>query len=61
VALSAEVGLQFIQAGACLLQVCSAVHNQDYTLVDDYNTGLQTLLYLRALHMLAVGKSASKR
>jgi dihydropyrimidine dehydrogenase (NADP+) len=48
---SAEVGLQFIQAGASLLQVCSAVHNQDYTLIDDYNSGLQTLLYLKSLNM----------
>ena len=30
-----------------ILQVCSAIHNQDYTLVEDYITGLKTLLYLQ--------------
>lgn len=28
------------------LQVCSAVQNQDFTVVDDYITGLKALLYL---------------
>lgn len=46
---SAEVGLQFLHCGASVLQVCSAVHNQDYTLVDDYITGLKTLLYLQTM------------
>ncbi|KAH9496274.1 hypothetical protein Btru_017966 [Bulinus truncatus] len=46
---SAEVGLQFIQAGASVLQVCSAVHNQDYTVIEDYVMGLKTLLYLRSI------------
>lgn len=45
---SADVGLQFIQAGAHAVQVCSAVQNQDYTVINDYNTGLQALLYLKA-------------
>ena len=31
-----------------LSQVCSAVHNQDYTVVDDYITGLKCLLYMRS-------------
>ena len=35
------------------LQVCSAVHNQDFTLVDDYITGLKTLLYLQGVSELA--------
>lgn len=30
-------------------QVCSAVQNQDFTLIDDYITGLQALLYLKSL------------
>ena len=30
-------------------QVCSAIHNQDFTLVDDYINGLKTLLYLQAV------------
>ncbi|XP_045463180.1 dihydropyrimidine dehydrogenase [NADP(+)] [Harmonia axyridis] len=43
---SAESALQFIQCGAGVLQVCSAVQNQDFTLIDDYCTGLKALLYL---------------
>uniref|UniRef100_A0A1B0CRF4 Dihydropyrimidine dehydrogenase [NADP(+)] n=1 Tax=Lutzomyia longipalpis TaxID=7200 RepID=A0A1B0CRF4_LUTLO len=45
---SSDVALQFLQCGASILQVCSAVQNQDFTLVNDYCVGLQTLLYLRA-------------
>ena len=30
-------------------QICSAIQNQDFTVIDDYTTGLQALLYLRAL------------
>jgi dihydropyrimidine dehydrogenase (NADP+) len=44
---SADAGLQFLQAGASALQVCSAVQNQDFTLIEDYVLGLKTLLYLR--------------
>ncbi|XP_071050404.1 dihydropyrimidine dehydrogenase [NADP(+)] [Onthophagus taurus] len=43
---SADVALQFLQCGATILQVCSAVQNQDFTLINDYCTGLKTLLYL---------------
>lgn len=43
---SADVAYQFLQCGASVLQVCSAVQNQDFTLVDDYCTGLKALLYL---------------
>ena len=35
------------------LQVCSAIHNQDFTLVDDYISGLKTLLYLQAVDELS--------
>uniref|UniRef100_A0A158R6B8 Dihydropyrimidine dehydrogenase [NADP(+)] n=1 Tax=Syphacia muris TaxID=451379 RepID=A0A158R6B8_9BILA len=45
---SAETGLQFLQAGASVLQVCSAVQNQDFTVIEDYCTGLKALLYLKA-------------
>mmetsp|Transcript_6326 Transcript_6326/g.15276 ORF Transcript_6326/g.15276 Transcript_6326/m.15276 type:complete len:1067 (-) Transcript_6326:435-3635(-) len=45
---SAAVGLQFLQAGAYGVQVCSAVQNQDYTVIHDYKTGLQALLYLQS-------------
>ncbi|ESN92737.1 hypothetical protein HELRODRAFT_69873, partial [Helobdella robusta] len=50
---SAEAGLQFIHAGASVLQVCSAIQNQDFTVVDDYVTGLQALLYLKSLGHVA--------
>ncbi|XP_033325704.2 dihydropyrimidine dehydrogenase su(r) isoform X1 [Megalopta genalis] len=46
---SADVALQFLHCGASVLQVCSAIQNQDFTLIDDYVTGLQTLLYLKSL------------
>lgn len=46
---SAETGLQFLSAGASVLQVCSAIQNQDFTLIDDYCTGLKALLYLRGV------------
>lgn len=35
-----------------MFQVCSAVHNQEYTVIDDYITGLKTLLYLRSVEEL---------
>jgi dihydropyrimidine dehydrogenase (NADP+) len=50
---SAETGLQFLQAGASVLQVCSAVQNQDFTVVEDYCTGLRALLYLSRVKSLA--------
>ena len=46
---SADAGLQFLYAGASVLQVCSAVQNQDFTVVEDYITGLKTLLYLKSI------------
>ncbi|VDI16568.1 Hypothetical predicted protein [Mytilus galloprovincialis] len=49
---SAEAGLQFLQGGASVLQVCSAIQNQDFTLIDDYITGLKTLLYLKSIDEL---------
>lgn len=49
---SAEAGMQFLQAGASVLQVCSAIQNQDFTLIDDYISGLKTLLYMRSLEEL---------
>ncbi|XP_050426621.1 dihydropyrimidine dehydrogenase [NADP(+)] [Adelges cooleyi] len=45
---SAEAALQYIRCGAAVVQVCSAVQNQDYTLIRDYCTGLKALLYLQA-------------
>ncbi|XP_048457497.1 dihydropyrimidine dehydrogenase a, tandem duplicate 1 [Rhincodon typus] len=49
---SAESGLQFLNCGASLLQVCSAVQNQDFTLIEDYCTGLKALLYLKNIKEL---------
>lgn len=45
---SGEVGLQFLHAGASVFQICSAVHNQEFTVVQDYIYGLKCLLYLMA-------------
>uniref|UniRef100_A0A3P8ZD56 Dihydropyrimidine dehydrogenase [NADP(+)] n=1 Tax=Esox lucius TaxID=8010 RepID=A0A3P8ZD56_ESOLU len=49
---SAESGLQFLHAGASVLQVCSAVQNQDFTLIEDYCLGLKALLYLKSIDEL---------
>ncbi|XP_039195736.1 dihydropyrimidine dehydrogenase [NADP(+)] isoform X2 [Crotalus tigris] len=49
---SAESALQFLHSGASVLQICSAVQNQDYTVIDDYCTGLKALLYLESLEEL---------
>ncbi|XP_065172464.1 dihydropyrimidine dehydrogenase [NADP(+)]-like isoform X2 [Atheta coriaria] len=43
---SAQTALQFIRAGATLVQVSGAIHNQDYTIIEDFCTGLKALLYL---------------
>lgn len=45
---SADSALQFILCGAPVVQICSAVQNQDFTVVEDYITGLKALLYLRS-------------
>jgi len=45
---SAETALQFLHCGASLVQVCSAIQNQDLSVVQDYITGLKALLYLRS-------------
>ncbi|XP_049621625.1 dihydropyrimidine dehydrogenase [NADP(+)] [Suncus etruscus] len=49
---SAESGLQFLHSGASVLQVCSAVQNQDFTVIEDYCTGLKALLYLKSIEEL---------
>ncbi|XP_033636477.1 dihydropyrimidine dehydrogenase [NADP(+)]-like [Asterias rubens] len=46
---SADAGMQYLHGGAVALQVCSAVQNQDFTLIEDYVTGLKTLLYLESI------------
>ncbi|XP_063618794.1 dihydropyrimidine dehydrogenase [NADP(+)] isoform X1 [Cydia splendana] len=45
---SADSALQFMLCGAPVVQICSAVQNQDFTVVEDYITGLKALLYLRS-------------
>ena len=46
---SADVTWQFLMAGASVMQVSSAIQNQDFTLIEDYITGLKTLLYMQTL------------
>eukprot|EP00658_Telonema_sp_P-2_P035967 TRINITY_DN26089_c0_g1_i7.p1 TRINITY_DN26089_c0_g1~~TRINITY_DN26089_c0_g1_i7.p1 ORF type:complete len:611 (+),score=210.35 TRINITY_DN26089_c0_g1_i7:187-2019(+) len=45
---SAHSCVEFINCGAPLIQICSAVQNQDYTVVQDYIMGLKTHLYMRS-------------
>ena len=33
-------------------QICSSVQNQDFTVVDDYITGLKALMYLKSIETL---------
>merc|ERR550519_172939 len=49
---SADVTMQFLYCGASAMQVSSAIQNQDFTVVDDYITGLKALLYLQNLEGL---------
>ena len=49
---SAEAALQFLHAGATVVQVCSAIHNQDFTVVQDYLTGLKAMLYLQVFSLV---------
>lgn len=45
---TAAVAVQFIQCGAALVQICSAVQNQDFTVVEDYIMGLKAHLYMQS-------------
>jgi len=45
---SADSAMTQLLAGASVVQICSAIHNQEYTVIEDYITGLKTLLYLQA-------------
>merc|ERR1712002_556501 len=47
--MGAEAGMQFLYCGASALQVCSSVQNQDFTVIEDYLTGLKTLLYMKSI------------
>lgn len=44
---SAEACLQFLYCGASVVQICSSIQNQDFTVVQDYISGLKCLLYLQ--------------
>lgn len=44
---SADSALQFLQCGASVLQICSAIQNQDFSVIQDYISGLKALLYLK--------------
>lgn len=59
---SADSTMQFIHCGAGVVQICSAVQNQDFTVVEDYITGLKAHLYLQAREDLALwdGQSPPK-
>ena len=39
---------KLINSSCCYRQVCSSIQNQDFTVVDDYITGLKALLYLKS-------------
>lgn len=45
---AADVALQFLQCGASVVQVCSAIQNQDFSVIQDYISGLKALLYLKS-------------
>ncbi|KJE90453.1 hypothetical protein CAOG_08545 [Capsaspora owczarzaki ATCC 30864] len=57
---SADAALQFLHAGASVVQICSSVQNQDFTVVQDYITGLKTLLYMKGRSDLAGWDGQSK-
>jgi len=46
---SADVTWQMLMAGASVMQISSAIQNQDFTLIEDYIIGLKTLLYMQTL------------
>eukprot|EP01027_Heterolobosea_sp_BB2_P012612 GEZU01018261.1.p1 GENE.GEZU01018261.1~~GEZU01018261.1.p1 ORF type:complete len:1036 (-),score=376.97 GEZU01018261.1:102-3209(-) len=50
---SGDSALEFLYCGTPVLQICSAVQNQDFTVVQDYITGLQCLLYMKSRQDLA--------
>ena len=45
---SAETALEFLMAGAHAVQICSAVQQEDSSIVQDYISGLRALLYVNA-------------
>jgi dihydropyrimidine dehydrogenase (NADP+) len=53
---SAESTMQLLRLGASTMQICSAIQNQDYTIVGDYITGLKTMLYRMGRGDYAAGR-----
>eukprot|EP01132_Coremiostelium_polycephalum_P000374 gene374-471_t len=45
---SADTTIQFLHCGAGVVQICSAIQNQDFTVVEDYITGLKCYLYMQS-------------
>lgn len=45
---TAHVCIQFLHCGASVIQICSAVQNQDFTVVQDYIMGLKAHLYMQS-------------
>jgi len=45
---SADATIQFLHCGASVVQICSSVQNQDFTVVQDYILGLKTYLYMQS-------------
>jgi len=45
---SADAAVQFIHCGAPVVQICSAIQNQDFTVVQDYISGLKCYLYMQS-------------
>lgn len=50
---SADVAVQFFHCGAGVVQICSSVQNQDFTVVQDYISGLKCYLYMQSREDLA--------
>ncbi|KAL6074278.1 Dihydropyrimidine dehydrogenase [NADP(+)] [Balamuthia mandrillaris] len=50
---SADAAMQFLYCGASVMQICSAVQNQDFSVIQDYITGLKCLLYMKSREDLA--------
>jgi len=42
---SADSTMQLLRLGASTMQICSAIQNQDFSIVYDYSLGLKTMLY----------------
>eukprot|EP01111_Echinosteliopsis_oligospora_P010363 TRINITY_DN3210_c0_g1_i1.p1 TRINITY_DN3210_c0_g1~~TRINITY_DN3210_c0_g1_i1.p1 ORF type:complete len:857 (-),score=256.39 TRINITY_DN3210_c0_g1_i1:580-3150(-) len=56
---SADTAIQYFHCGAGVMQICSAVQNQDFTVVQDYITGLKAYLYIQSRSDLAGWDSQS--